>query len=169
MTETNHAITNAKGWATSIVEMIARLTAAEESDKMECGQCNGTGITMSASNAADEECPVCDGTGEIDREETADDVREEIDQSVLSVRVRNGWSIPGVINGEGEPEEYEILLSTGGPALRIYGQLEAHSQPGEFPELQWQDWGTPWTRYRDTTDDEEEAIRRFVSCFYFGE
>jgi hypothetical protein len=29
----------------------------------ECGQCEGTGTTQSASNQEDEECPVCDGTG----------------------------------------------------------------------------------------------------------
>ena len=30
----------------------------------ECGQCEGTGTTKSASNGEDEECPVCDGSGE---------------------------------------------------------------------------------------------------------
>ena len=32
---------------------------------IECGQCEGTGRTQSASNLEDEECPVCDGDGEI--------------------------------------------------------------------------------------------------------
>lgn len=31
----------------------------------ECGQCEGTGKTQSASNLETEECPVCDGNGEI--------------------------------------------------------------------------------------------------------
>lgn len=33
-------------------------------DSDECGQCEGTGTTQSASNGESEECPVCDGTGE---------------------------------------------------------------------------------------------------------
>ena len=133
MTETNHAISNAKGWLAEIVENTGHLAFYETSGDYE----------------------------------NADSMREQIQDSVLSVRIRDEWRSPG--DDEHEPAEYEILLSTGGPALRIYGQLEAHCQPGEFPELQWQDWGTPWTRYCDSTDEEDEAIRRFVSCFYFGD
>jgi hypothetical protein len=34
-------------------------------NEIECGQCEGTGQTESASNGEIEECPVCDGTGMI--------------------------------------------------------------------------------------------------------
>lgn len=37
---------------------------AEEEDG-QCGQCEGTGATQSASNGKDEPCPVCDGSGSI--------------------------------------------------------------------------------------------------------
>jgi hypothetical protein len=36
-----------------------------EDDDNQCGQCEGTGTTQSASNLEDEECPVCDGTWEL--------------------------------------------------------------------------------------------------------
>lgn len=38
---------------------------AEEDEPAECGQCEGTGRTQSTSNLKDEECPVCDGSGEL--------------------------------------------------------------------------------------------------------
>jgi hypothetical protein len=52
----------------------------------------------------------------------ADDARREIEESVLSVAVRDAWRSPGQPTEDG-PDEYEILLSTGGPALRIWGKL----------------------------------------------
>ena len=46
--------------------------------------------------------------------------RATILQDPLSVQVRSGWCSPG--SGPGSPEEYEILLATGGPAARIIGE-----------------------------------------------
>lgn len=95
-----------------------------------------------------------------------DGIREEIQQQPLSIMVRDGWRMPGQIHNDEGPEEYEILLSTGGPALRIYGQLD-RGQPDEWPRLQWQDWGTPWTDY--PIGEEREFVRAFADQFYFGE
>jgi hypothetical protein len=92
----------------------------------------------------------------------SDEQMERIQESPLSVTVRDGWHVPG--NHSEGPEEYEILLTTGGPALRIYGHLDAYSQP-HSAELQYQDWGTPWTRYPSPEAD----LLRFAQCFYFGE
>jgi hypothetical protein len=95
-----------------------------------------------------------------------DQAREEITQSALSVLVRGGWRVPG---GEDEgPEEYEILLSTGGPALRIYGALNGYGEPDDSPALQWQDWGTPWTDY-PLDAEESAAVLAYAREFYFGE
>lgn len=92
-----------------------------------------------------------------------EEVEQRIHESVLSIMVRDAWRSPGQ-QAEDGPEEYEILLTTGGPSLRIYGRLGAHSEP-ETAELQMQDWGTPWTRYPASKD----TLLKFASCFYFGE
>jgi hypothetical protein len=97
-----------------------------------------------------------------------DDIREaaqdEVYQSPLSVTVREGWKIPG---GESELEEFQILLSTGGPALRIIGDIGAYGI-ARNPVIQWQDWGTPWTEYV-TTEEEDEALLTYCQQFYLGE
>jgi len=103
--------------------------------------------------------------GDIDGKTLTDDqVRERIEEAPLSVEVRSGWYSPG---SEADAEEYKILLSTGGPALRITGELDRYGQP-ENARLEYQDWGTPWTEYR-TTDDEDAALLTFAQQFYFGE
>jgi len=161
----DHAVQNAKNWLADIVASMADLAEARISDQIECGQCEGTGTTQSASNGKDEECPVCDGTGMIDREEDADAIEERIHGEPLSLQVRSGWYNPGET---AEAEEFSLLLSTGGPALRITGALDRGSLYG-VPRLQWQDWGTPWTDYHTTTEEEDDALSAYVACFYFGE
>jgi hypothetical protein len=93
-----------------------------------------------------------------------EDAMQVIHESVLSVMVRDGWREPGQTFAEDGAEEYEILLTTGGPALRIYGHLNSNGEP-HSAEMQWQDWGTRWTRYPSPEAD----LLRFAQCFYFGE
>lgn len=97
-----------------------------------------------------------------------EEARQAIEESPLSVQVRGGWYSPGDEAKGGAPEEFEILLSTGGPALRIIGELDQYGQP-ERPRLQWQDWGTPWTDFVDTSEQDDEALLTFCGVFYFGE
>jgi len=94
--------------------------------------------------------------------ESEDDARERIDEDPLSVQVRSGWYSPG---GDAEPEEFEILLCTGGPAVRIIGDLGQFSEPSSAT-LQAQDWFTPWTDYLDADQD---ALLEYCQCFYFGD
>lgn len=82
----------------------------------------------------------------------------------LSVQVRGGWHNPG---GEDSPEEFEILLCTGGPAVRIVGDLDEHMQPSR-PRLQYQDWGTPWTEYFGENLD-RDVLLTYCQQFWFGE
>jgi len=98
-----------------------------------------------------------DGTN---HDEVADDIEEACRESALSIDVRSGWGTPGTL----EPEEFQILLSTGGPALRITGDL-ANGEP-DRPRIQHQDWGTPWTEWRRDVDT--EALEWFAGLFYFG-
>ena len=96
-----------------------------------------------------------------------DDARETAIEAIygdpLSVTVRDGWRTLG---DESETEEYQILLCTGGPAVRIYGELGACNEP-VTAILQYQDWFTPWENYNDTTDEEDEALRAYAQCFCF--
>lgn len=62
---------------------------------------------------------------------------------------------------------YMVLLCTGGPAVRIIGELDEHDQP-DSARLQYQDWGTPWTDY-NLTADEEKTLIAYANEFYYGE
>ena len=62
-------------------------------------------------------------------------------------------------------QSYELLLGTGGPAVRIVGKLNEHGEP-ETAELQGQDWGTPWER---TENQDEDTLLQFAQYFYFAE
>jgi hypothetical protein len=102
-------------------------------------------------------------------EQATDRAREALQESPLSVLVRNGWHTPGSGEEEGRsPQEYEILLSTGGPALRVVGDLDQHCTPDDEPCLEWQDWGTPWTVF-PLTEAERDTVCTFARQFWFGE
>ena len=91
-----------------------------------------------------------------------DELRESILNSALSVEFRSGWA---TFKEDFEPEEFKILLTWGGPALRIIGELDNYGPVN--PKLQYQDWGTFWTDL-EITEDQQEALNWFCNCFYFG-
>jgi len=91
-----------------------------------------------------------------------DEALQRIQEDPLSVQVRSDWQSPG---GELEPSEFDILLSTGGPATRIVGDLDEHRQPTSA-RLESQDWFQPWTAYSDSDSD---ILVAYASHFYFGE
>ena len=104
-----------------------------------------------------------------DAEEANDDeAREEAEQTIqedpLSVQVRSGWHNPGE---KAENEEFEILLCTGGPAVRIIGELDEHNEP-ERARIEFQDWFTSWMDY-PLDSEEEEDVLTYCRSFYFGE
>ena len=102
----------------------------------------------------------------VDGPDETDAPRAEIEESPLSVMVRDGWRLVGV-KSDG-PVEYEILLTTGGPGLRIIGTLGPHDEPDDWPRLEWQDWGAPWTEYLPAREH-REALQKFASVFYYGD
>ena len=134
---TDHAIQNARGHAESITAIMEAMKQAKDGEPVEY-------------------------EGEIFGD--VDSLRERAEEMPLEISVRSGWHNP--CDTDQAPEEYLILLSTGGPALRITGDLEG----GEAvtAELQWQDWGTLWTRHHDTTTEEDAAILEYAQLFYFG-
>jgi len=139
--ETNHAEQNAIGHASSMIEAY-HLHQKFEEDR-HCGP-----LDYDGSEVNDD-----------------DELRERVQEEALSVQVRGPFHDPGA---KVEDDEFEILLSTGGPALRIIGDLGRFNQP-ERPKMEWQDWGTAWTFFYSDLEDYEDALTWFCSCFYFGE
>jgi len=147
--EEDHGQNNARAWLDNIREMVAALEALESGETEEA--------TIDGDTYAD-----------------PDEVRERIQESALSVQVRSGWYTPGETP---TAEEFCILLTTGGPALRIIGELDDYGQP-DNARLEYQDWGTPWTPFSLFGDDgksieeasaTESDVLTFAQCFYFGE
>lgn len=102
-------------------------------------------------------------------DEAADtDARETAEQAIhedpLEVVVRSGWYSAGS-ELPTKPEEYRILLCTGGPACQIIGTLSEYGEP-ETARIEHQDWGTPWTDYPISADD-EEIVLEYCRQFYF--
>ena len=95
--------------------------------------------------------------------ESQDQLRESILNSALSVEFRSGWY--SSLDDELVPEEFKILLTWGGPALRIIGELDNYGPVN--PKLQFQDWGTLWTDF-EITENQQDALNWFCNCFYFG-
>jgi len=60
---------------------------------------------------------------------------------------------------------YMVLLGTGGPAMRITGDLDENGYP-ETADYQYQDWFTPWTSGHPNTED-EELLLDFAQHFNF--
>lgn len=141
-----HAESNAEGYAEGILELYRAYKAL--SDGAETAEVEGEEYT------------------------DVDAVRERAQESALSVEVRGPWHVPGS-DGGARLDEYRILLSTGGPALQIVGEIGDHGEPDGEPTMQIQDRGTPWTDYYPDTaraaDDWDDALGWFVGCFYFGE
>lgn len=72
--------------------------------------------------------------------ENIEAIYQRVYEMPLSVRVRSGWKETGKLL---KPLEFEILLSTGGPACAIFGKLDEYSEPDEVA-IYYQDWYTNW-------------------------
>ncbi len=94
-----------------------------------------------------------------------DDARQSLSEDPLSLQVRSEWHTPGE---DEAPTEYELLLCTGGPAVRITGELSQHQEP-ETAKIEYQDWFTPWVRYANTSSEEDETLLTYARQFYYGE
>ena len=90
-----------------------------------------------------------------------DEARDRIMEDPLEVQVRSDWTNPGE---EMTPSEFMVLLCTGGPAVRIVGELDQYGEPCRA-WLEYQDWGTPWTRYFGA---DSKNLCRYASHFFGG-
>ena len=97
-----------------------------------------------------------------------EDIIRTIHENALEVSVRSDWHSPGIDPNEASaPVEYYILLCTGGPAVRIIGELNEYGEPSSA-QLQCQDWFTPWNEV-STTEEENKAMLMYTQCFYWSE
>ena len=94
--------------------------------------------------------------------DSQDELRENVLNSALSIQFRSDCE---TFEENFKAKEFKILLSWGGPALRVIGELDDYGPVN--PKLQYQDWGTPWTDF-EITEDQQEALNWFCNCFYFG-
>lgn len=95
---------------------------------------------------------------------SSEEANQRILDDALEVQVRSGWVTPGQ-DETGSYDEFEILLCTGGPAVRIMGRL-TNNQPSRA-WLEYQDWGTPWTQAYNVI--ERETLLTYCQQFYFGD
>ena len=98
-------------------------------------------------------------------EEVREEARERIQEDPLSVQVRCPWQSVGEEGAK--PDQYNILLCTGGPAVRIIGTLSEYLEP-DSARIQYQDWDTPWTDY-PLTSEQEAIVLEYAQQFYYGE
>lgn len=160
----------------NIREMIEAVDHAAECDgTTDCSACEGTGNVIDTQGDY-HDCDKCEGSGSIKCTRGADSdspeswhdddkAHERIQEDALSVEVRSDWYTPGE-SADSAPAEYCILLTTGGPAARIVGDLDRR-QPTRA-RFEYQDWGQPWTE-AETTSEEDDLLLQYAQHFYFGE
>jgi len=95
-------------------------------------------------------------------DEAYEAIREEIQEAPLSLAVRSLWAEPGAPLESGH---FCILLTTGGPGLRIIGDLGRFSCP-ECSRLEYQDWGAAWREYLPA---DSATLDAWAAQFYWGD
>ncbi len=151
----DYARENARGWMDTINEYVAAL---------ECDYDRLEELRDQDERDEDEQTELIDLEAAAGEFKDAEESRERITESALEVSVRSDWHTPGE---DSDPTDFRILLTFGGPALQIMGELDEHNEPSRA-WLEYQDWGTPWTEYYGDNFD-ADALLTFALCFYFGE
>ena len=107
-----------------------------------------------------------EGSGNDER----DFIEEATDMALDVCWKSDDWQAVG---SEFTPTKGRVLLSTGGPACQVICNLEG-DYPSD-PEIQWQDWGTPWTTPSIQNELQldfelaDSALEWFINLFYWGE
>ena len=101
-----------------------------------------------------------------------DFIQEATDMALDVCWKSDDWQAVGSSEGF-TPTKGRVLLTTGGPACQVICNLDG-DYPSD-PEIQWQDWGTPWTTPSIKCDLEldfdtaNDALEWFINLFYWGE
>ena len=121
-----------------------------------------------------------------DREdhEAFENAERAIHEDPLEIQMRSDWHSPGSEPQVGTGEFY-ILLSTGGPATRIFGELYRGSIDSAV--FQAQDWFEPWRNvdlyaYEQmpnedkpealhdlSAEDIQDHLKEYANHFYWGD
>ena len=115
-------------------------------------------LTQWETDNAEELAELEDAAGDC---EDFDAARDNIQEDPLEVRVRSDWTNPCEPLEAGE---FMILLCTGGPAVRIRGELNRGEPCRAW--LEHQDWGTPWSQWFGASSD---TLCEYAANFFFGE
>lgn len=165
MTKENRAIEQANAQMASIRDMVATLELdwerLDELKEDQAGFDTPAEYAAEYPDEADELAELAELAGDCENE---DDARELIENDPLSVEVRSGWTTPG---DTVEPDEFRILLCTGGPAVQIKGELDVYGEPCRA-WLEYQDWFSGWTE-RPNESGDLDALLSYARCFYFGQ
>src|SRR5437773_12473812 len=97
-------------------------------------------------------------------DEQRDTAETRIQEDPLSVEVRADWHAVGA--EQSRATEFRIELCTGGPAVRIIGDLNQYCEP-ENPRIECQDWFTPWRTLASVTDEQNNALLEYCRVFCF--
>lgn len=173
---TDHALEQAQAQLSSIVDMVAALECdydrlEELREELADFVCDSPLNNDDAAykwraefpEEADELSDLEDAAGDCTDE---DDARQRIYEDPLSIQVRDGWRDPGATSDGAE--EFEILLCTGGPAVRIIGEIGCHNEP-IGPRIQYQDWFTAWADLGVLDAAQRAALQTYCETHYFGE
>ncbi len=90
-----------------------------------------------------------------------DEAQQRITADPLSVEVRSAWVLVG---DKMEPEEFRIVLCTGGPHVELRGELDEYKQPCKV-SMHYADWGTSG-EFREI---DEDVLLTYCQQFFFGE
>jgi hypothetical protein len=160
----DHGLQNALAGYDNIREMVAAMECDYER-LQELREMKADGDTIMDADEAQELTDLESAAGDCEDQDAA---RERISEDALEVCIRSGWYAPG---GDATPSEFYILLTTGGPALRLRGELNQHSEPSRA-WLEYQDWSTPWTQLVNDSAGaqvDQDVLLTYAGCFYFGE
>lgn len=91
------------------------------------------------------------------------DARSRAEENALSAEVRSGWTSAG---NDIEPEEFRIVLCTGGPHVEIRGELDEHGEPRRA-WLSYQGAGQPGATYHGPLAD-ADVLLTYCREFWFG-
>lgn len=157
----NRAKEEARAQLDAIIKIMRRLWHIADCDGTDCSLSDqeiyeGLGYLYEGRNATDED-------REIYHDE--DSAKEELESNALSLEVRPDWHPLGDTDA---PREYSILLCTGGPAVRITGNLEGDD--ASSAALQYQDWYTSWEDFNDMSSEEGRILLDYAQQFsFYGE
>lgn len=90
----------------------------------------------------------------------ADEALEKLQENPLEIQFRSAWESD---TSDLTPSEFAILLCTGGPAVRIRGELDHNGYPSRA-WIEYQDWGISWTELRLYQSSALEYAQLLIPC-----